>query len=217
MARKIGFIGIDKYDYILYLARVLNKLEKKVLTIDYSENQALTSCIPLPKGLDNKIVDYRGVKFTNNLEYKEEPNVFDFILIDYGFNSSFNFNISECDFVVCVTDFQIHNINILKNNLHIKELKKCLVIKDITKCKIKPTFVVDELGFDNLDKQDIFLINYDFIDLSCRILCQYDDIFTFNKVSGTVKNLIISLAKRCLDEIPESKIYAAYKKARKGE
>ena len=48
MRNVVGFYGIDNYEIILYLTRVLSNAAKKVLIADYSDSNALMSCIPIP-------------------------------------------------------------------------------------------------------------------------------------------------------------------------
>ena len=64
----VAYVGLDNFDIILYISRVLMKLGKKVLLVDHSETMAIKYCIPQPKGLNcqRDIITYQGIDFTIN-------------------------------------------------------------------------------------------------------------------------------------------------------
>src|SRR5690554_1464643 len=63
----VAFVGIESFDNIQYMARILSNLGKKVLVIDYSETEALTWSVPQIDFIDIKkdIINYRHVDYTN--------------------------------------------------------------------------------------------------------------------------------------------------------
>ena len=62
----VAYIGIDNFDNIIYLSRILTNLEKKVLIIDQTEALTLKYSIPQPIGVDSNlnIITYRHMDFT---------------------------------------------------------------------------------------------------------------------------------------------------------
>ena len=117
----LGFFGVDKYDIILYLSRILYTLNKKILLLDCSENRALTYSIPMPNQIlceerDCYIVNYRGIDCASNSfisqelmeKYKQE---YDVILMDFGFQENHEL-VENCTHIVLVLDQKLHNLKI---------------------------------------------------------------------------------------------------------
>lgn len=211
----IGFIGIDKYEYIMYLSRVLHHLEKKVLLIDYSESEALRSCIPTLKSPVSEVIEYRGIKFLNG-KLEALNGDYDCVLIDFGMNNKHP-SINQCDHLVYVTDLQLHNIDRLYEVPGHKEIEKSLIIKDICACKLKPRYAINTINLTNLSPNNILAVSFDYIDYKCKITCQCDDVFQFKKISIQTKNAVIKLVSICCDIATNKELMTAYNKAKKGE
>lgn len=225
--RVVGFIGMDKYEYIMYLTRVLCLLDKKVLMVDCSETGALSSSVPCPEEIKNSVIEYRGVMFHDcrNKENKDpysgkETNLnyeaYDFILIDYGYYTEAE-GLCACDRIVCVTDQQAHNIQRITGIDLLKDKQKSLIIKDVVNSKITPRFIVDELKLENLSAKQTYVVYQDELDSKCRINCQYDALSRFLKLSMQSKNVIKGLVTELLPEITKKELEVAYKRAEKGE
>ncbi len=224
--RVIGFLGIDKQEYMMYLSRVLYHLGKKVLLVDYSETGALSSSIPSPKGIRNTVIESRGVMFLDNRNSKEEVPLWqnkadiqdaenDFALIDYGFCTG-AIGLSACEQLVLVTDQQAHNINRLAGLDYLKEMRKSLVIKNVVSCRITRQYIAGELKLEGPASKQTYMIYQDEVDTKCRINSQYDGIFRFAKLSSQSKNMIKGLIVEILPEITKKQLKEAYKKAEKG-
>lgn len=228
MDRKvIGFVGINKAEYLLYISRVLKNLGKKVLLIDCSENGALALSVPSPKGMTNVTIDYRGVYFADHrssrVEQSENDKDLDFhhmgydcILVDYGFDT-LSEGLKFCDKLICVTDQQIFNIDKLKDIRKVKDVSKALVVRDIVNHKIGPDYITEELSLHNLEASEVFSVSLDEYDVSRRLDSQYDDKFIFKKLSKPLKMLIQELSAVICPDIPAKDIEVAYRKAERGE
>lgn len=225
----VGFIGIDKFEYIMYLSRVIYHLGKKILMVDCSDTGALTASVPFPKEVKNSVIEYRGIMFLDgrNTENKDPygrkvanlQNLmkdYECILIDYGYNTDMD-GLKTCDRIVCVTDQQLHNIRRVSGIGNLKEVRKCLIIKDYVNCNVTPKYIVSELKIDNLAAGQTYIVYQDETDAKCRINCQYDGVFRFHKLSIQAKNVVKGLLKDLLPEVTKKELDKAYKKAEKGE
>jgi hypothetical protein len=221
-----GFVGVDKYEYIMYLSRVLYHLGKKVLLIDYSENGALSACIPKNITLENFVLDYRGVYFINQctgygmysegtFDIDQFTASYDCIIVDFGFASCLTDSI-RCDELIFITDQQAHNIRRINSIIH-NGAKKFLIIKDIISRRVSVRYIIDELSPEENQYKQIYMAYLDDIDYSNKINCQYDLRFCFRKLSRQTKNIIKGLASEFYPELPKKLIDAAYKKAESGE
>lgn len=135
----IGLVGIDKYDIIHYLAKVLHNLGQKVLVIDGSSRKAVTATLPA----QGAVFDFGGVDFVSGLD-KAKANVrlsnYDFVIIDFGFQMG-NKLILKCDEIWLITDEQKHNIVNLQNVRLLPSQPRFAVIRSDTPNKLHSYFL----------------------------------------------------------------------------
>ena len=91
---KIGFIGtFDKTDFIIYVARILVELDKKILIIDSTSNQKAKYIVPSISPTKSYVTEYEGIDiavgFTNYSDIKKYLGMpemaaftYDYIFID---------------------------------------------------------------------------------------------------------------------------------------
>lgn len=213
-ANIVGFIGIETYDIILYTAKLLYNLKKKVLIIDHSEAEALTYCIPIPDSLNPKLtkVNFCNIEFIKDrspLEFAEE---YDFILIDFGFSLR-NKEFIHCTRLFFVTDKQQHNISRLQS-LKINQSETYLIIKDVIQ-KENAAFLFENLREYSLNLKDYFYLYYDDIDKENMTSLQYNYDIKLKKLSGQFKSMLYQILSDIFGfDITE--VSQAYKNAKRG-
>ena len=218
----IGFAGIDKQDIILYLARILYHAGKRVLIVDQSETQAVTECIPCPDGLDQTIIEYRGIYFLRAQKREEDwssilgKKGYDFILTDYGFHPDARaFSVS--DHIICVTDQQKHNWNRVLPLLGMGGDKLSMIIRDVVGHIAKEW---NRNGFPELallPADRIHVMYLDELDMKCKIRCQYEISYHFKRLSIPTQNVIKKLVMEMLPGINRKELRSAYRKAQRGD
>ena len=127
--KKIGFIGAyDKTDLIVYVAKILTLLGKKVIVIDSTVNQKARYIVPAINPTVKYITDFEdidiAVGFSNMDEIRkylrdiEEKDLeYDIALIDTDNIQGFtNFRLTECQKNYFVTSFDNYS---LKKGLYI--------------------------------------------------------------------------------------------------
>lgn len=212
----LGYFGIENYEIILYLARILNKLGRKILLIDYSFTDNLTVCIPIPVGLNafDDVVTYFGVDFTRKELDADLINVYDDILINFGFN--YNINAAQsCTRIVYSTDLQKHNIEKLISIPNIEKAEKSLLIKDAVDSKVNQAYILDRLQKD-INKEKVYVFDQDVIDTKYKILAQYDTLFEFRKITRAVKDYLKNTIRELCPCTTEKERKEAYKIAERG-
>lgn len=147
--KKIGFIGAyDKIDLIIYIAKIITSLDKKVLVVDATINQKARYIIPAINPARTYITEYEEIDiavgfkdFDNIREYlsvsEEQDMEYDYIFIDTDNENSFNsFKLEDAAKNYFVTSFDIYS---LKKGLEILtdlkkpiNLNKILFSKDMT-------------------------------------------------------------------------------------
>ena len=151
--KKIGFIGAtDKTDLIVYVAKVLEDLGKKVLVVDTTITQKTKYVVPSISPTKTYITDFNNVDYAigfQNIEdiarylgLKENEKIenlnYDYMLIDIDNEQKIdNFEIDEVGKNFFVTTFDIYSlkrgIEILKNIPLNMNLSKILMNYSIKK------------------------------------------------------------------------------------
>lgn len=151
--KKIGFIGAtDKTDLIVYVAKVLEDLGKKVLVVDTTITQKTKYVVPSISPTKTYITDFNNVDYAigfQNIEdiarylgLKENEKIenlnYDYMLIDIDNEQNIeNFEIDEVGKNFFVTTFDIYSlkrgIEILKNIPLNMNLSKILMNYSIKK------------------------------------------------------------------------------------
>lgn len=151
--KKIGFIGAtDKTDLIVYVAKVLNDIGKKVIVVDTTVNQKTKYVVPSINPTKTYITDFNNVDYAigfQNIEdiarylgLKENDKIenlnYDYMLIDIDNEKNVeNFEIDEVGKNYFVTRFDIYSLRrgleILNNIPLNMSLSKILINYNIKK------------------------------------------------------------------------------------
>ena len=237
----IGFLGADKYDILLYLSRILCRLNQKVLLVDYSEDRALTYCIPIPGGCSGLVtfhesnavcmqeeksqiyyekIAYQGVDFLIEPKYQDLLKMqgeYDIILVDFGFQV-YSQLISQCSQIFLCMDQQLHHICQLKPLKVLEEgiEERCsLVFRQIYDCKISAAYLMEEINL-TIKEDSIFEYYQETSDLKYCIDSQYNHTFQFAHISKGLKSCILFILRKILPSLSEQQRKRAYRCARAG-
>lgn len=216
MANKIiGFIGIDAYDIILYLARISCNNNEKVLLVDNSLSKSLSLCIPNLNELisNTDYIDFRGIDFTSkpvgNINYDE----YDKVYVSYGlYNNGHNYSI--CNHYVLVTDIQLHNLLAIKELELDKNKVMHVIMKDVYEIIIPDSKVLKLLNLSG----EIKIYNHylDARDIKYRVVCQEQNLISFHKISNSLKEYLYEMSKLLYPEQSMKELNNVIKKALKG-
>lgn len=214
----IGFVGIDNYEVILYLARILDNLGKKVLLVDYTTCGELEICIPIPEGLysDTDIIKYYGLNYTRQPLDQELVKDYDDILIDFGFNY-IKSALEMCTEIVYAVDQQKHNINLLTcfpDDKIQADIPRRLIIKDFVGGKIDQKYILTKIHKSVAG--DVYVFDQDSIDRKKKLLVQYNTLFDFRKISAGIKSFLRQSVKNFHPDVSEKVLKDAYSKAERG-
>lgn len=211
----IVYVGIENFDLVLYLSRILAKLGRKVLVMEYCDIGVFDCIIPKPAGIDStkEPITYRHVDFAKSPITEDMKRYYDDILITFGFNNPGNL---ACSRIVIVTDLYLHNITRLKPCLLESNCQdKSFLIRNIVNVNINPKIMQEHFG-SQVEKDNLSLINYDENDISNAILCQHNQSIRFLNISNEMKKYLIKEAMKLCPNMKKKKIMDAYTAARKG-
>lgn len=213
----VAFVGIECFDNIQYMARILSNLGKKVLVIDYSETEALTWSVPQINFIDIKkdIINYRHVDYTNQKITDDMLKVYDDVIVAFGFNI-IDEVIYSCNKINYVTDLYINNIEKLNRINDYNTEKKYLLIRNVLGIKISPESVALQIE-KNIPSENTTILPFSENDLSNGLINQYNQTICFTNISRPYKELLYKQIQILYPDITKDKLKVAYKKARKRE
>lgn len=216
----LGFLGVENYEIILYLSRILDRLGRKILLVDYSDFGDLAACIPVPAGIDveTETSTYFGVDFTRRFLNQEIIENYDDVLINFGFNHIEEM-LKYCTRIVYATDQFKNNVDRLAaipETEFTRQLPKSLLIKDAVICKIDKEYIISRLK-KSIQMEEVFIFDQDAVDKRYKLLAQYDTLFVFRKVTAEIKNYLKDMIRKMYPEIEEKRLKAAYKSAERGK
>ena len=221
--KKIGFIGAyDKTDLIIYIAKILTTLDKKVLIVDSTLAQKATAMyiteyeeIDIAVGFSNmeEIKKYLGVSENQELEY-------DVMFVDtdniQGFN---NFKLEDAQKNYFVTSFDVYS---LKKGLEaLIELKNVVSLTKVFFSKEMLKEEDDYLNFLSLGYKIVWNENRIYFpiengDLSVIYENQRVAKVKFKKLSIQYKDSLAYLAEEILGDVSEARVRKAIKIIERG-
>ena len=148
--KKIGFIGAyDKTDLIIYIAKILTTLGKKVLVVDTTITQKAKYVVPAISPTTTYITEFEkidiavGMKNEQNIKRylglsEEQSLEYDFMFVDTDNIDGFEkFNLQEAQKNYFVTSFDLYSLKkgleILNDLQNVTSLTKVLFSKDALK------------------------------------------------------------------------------------
>lgn len=230
--KKIGFIGAyDKIDLIIYLAKVLTTLNKKVLVIDSTIKQKARYVIPVINPTKMYVTEYEdidiavgfsdieGIKKYLGVSDKQELE-YDIVLVDIdnieGFN---NFHLEEAIKNYFVTSFDAYS---LKKGLEIlTELKTAVSLTKILFSKEMLREEDDYLNFLSLGYKIIwneYKIYFPIENGDLSVIYENQRVakIKFKKLSIQYKDQLAYIAEEILGDVSETTIRRAIKIIERG-
>lgn len=214
----VAFIGIESFDIILYLSRILCQLGRNVLIADHTDQRALTHSIPQMQGIDpeTNIITYRHVDFTAQRINSILANQYDDILIDCGCNGiGFDPELITC--IIYVTDlygFHLVRISALDDYSHIG-IKQKLLVREVVATKYTAEDIVNRIN-KRINSNMISVLYRDDLDYQNGVLCQNNQYFSFLRISRTFRKYLLREVYSLYPQLSKKQIKSAYYKSQKG-
>jgi len=230
--KKIGFIGAyDKTDLIIYIAKILTTLEKKVLIIDSTLKQKARYVVPVINPTTMYVTEYEeidiAVGFNNIEDIKKYLGVsedheleYDVVFIDTDNIEGFdNFNLEDAQKNYFVTSFDVYS---LKKGLEpLMELKN---IVGLTKIYFSKEMLKEEddylnflsLGYKIVWNESRIYFPIENGDLSVIYENQRVAKVKFKKLSIQYKDSLAYLSEEILGDVSEASVRRAIKIIERG-
>ncbi len=230
--KKIGFIGAyDKIDLVIYIAKILTALGKKVLVIDATTNQKARYVVPVINPTKTYITEYEeidiAVGFGDVEEIKNYLGVennqeleYDFIFVDTDNSEALEkFNLKEAAKNYFVSSFDAYS---LKKGLEIlRELKSVISLTKILFSKEMSKEEDDYLNFLSLGYKIIwseYKIYFPIENGDLSVIYENQRLakIRFKKLSIEYKDQLEYLSEEILGNVSESTIRKVIKNIEKG-
>ncbi len=230
--KKIGFIGAyDKTDLIIYVAKILTVLKKKILVIDATINQKARYVVPAISPAMKYITDFEGIdiavgfsdmddikRYLGLLEGQELE--YDIILVDSDNIETFqNFELQESTKNYFVTSFDNYSLKkgleILNGIQEVISLTKILFSKEMLKEEDDYLNFL-ALGYKVIWNEYRIYFPIENGDLSVIYENQRVAKIKFKKLSVQYKDGLAYITEEILGDVSESNIRKAIKIIEKG-
>ena len=230
--RKISFIGCyDKIDLMLYVAKILVAMDKKVLVVDSTINQKAKYIVPVIKPTKAYVTEFEeidvAVGFDTLEEIKEYLGIssstelpYDMVLLDIDSYSGIeNFGVNNEDINYFVTGFDLYT---LKRGLEI--LGGLTKVLNLTKILFSRTASKEEndylnylsLGYKIEWSEEIIYFPLEMGDESVIAENQRVSKIKFKRLSTQYKEALIYIAEQILGQNEYSKMKKIFKQLERG-
>ncbi len=230
--KKIGFIGAyDKTDLIVYLAKILTVLKRKVLVVDATINQKARYIVPAINPTTCYVTDFEdidiAVGFSNIEDIKrylgladDQEMEYDIILVDTDNTQGFhNFELETSEKNYFVTSFDNYSLKkgleVLVGAPKVVNLTKILFSKEMLKEEDDYLNFLS-LGYKVIWNEYRIYFPIENGDLSVIYENQRVAKIKFKKLSIQYKDGLAYLAEEILSEVSEANIRKAIKYIEKG-
>lgn len=229
---KISFIGCyDKIDLILYIAKILVAMDKKVLVIDTTVNQKAKYIVPVIKPTKAYVTEFEkidvAVGFRNFKAVEEYLGLtnfsdipYDFALLDIdSYESVVSFNVNDNDRNYFVTGFDLYTLKkgleILSGITNVMHLTKVVFSQNISK-EDDDYLNYLSLGYKIAWNEEIVYFPFEYGDASVIAENQRVSKIKFKKLSSQYKEALIFIAEQILDQNEYLKMKKVFKQLERG-
>lgn len=230
--KEIGFIGAyDKTDLMLYIAKILTTLKKKVLVIDATINQKARYIVPVINPTVKYVTEFEGIDIAVGFEdvsdikkylglSDEQEMEYDIIFVDTDNTKGFNtFKLEEANKNYFVTSFD--NYSLKKGLEVISELKNPISLTKILFASEMLKEEDDYLNFLSLGYKVIwneYRVYFPIENGDLNVIYENHRVakIKFKKLSVQYKDGLAYLAEEILGNVSESNVRRAIKTIEKG-
>lgn len=219
---KISFWGSSEVEILVYLSRLLKNLAYKVAVFDMSNVQLLRYYVTDDSTIS--IVTNYGVDYYFNISAEVKINklldeTYDYVLINYGFNTDYSSKLIETDRFFLITDIYKHNVlkaeSIIKyKRKYTSDFEVIRVYNDFV-CRSKKELFFDKLIFNSQNIIGKYCIYKNV--KTCRedITNQYRRKIHFTKISKEMKLFLFDFLYEYTGK-GKKEISKVFRKTRKG-
>ncbi len=227
---KIGFVGVyDKTDVILYLAKIISLIGKKVLVIDSTINQKAKYVVPVINPTKSYITEFEGVdiaagfdnlqQIQNYLGTEDKKIDYDILLIDIDSTEAIKkYGMIEASKNYFVTSFDVYS---MKRGIEILDgLNETIKLKKVLFSKYASKEEDDYLNFLSLGHKIIWeteriYFPFELGDQSVIIENQIVSKIKLRKLSSQYRESLLYMVEEIVRPQDKSKVRKAFRQLEK--
>ncbi len=203
MEKIVGVVGYECEDIVLYLAKILCDLGKKIAVVDRTEQGMLLEILELPRENEAREGEYSGVWITDQGVQKEE---YDIIFYLFGYRL-LHPKLYECETLIMVTDGVTAHASLL-GTLGSWGRKQYLLIRNLVTMKHTEKYLAKLAG----SEEQYYGIAYDEKDIRMRYsLSSYTGVH-IKHLSRGMQDALIELLQFLAVEYQEKSLKEIMKK-----
>lgn len=230
--KKVGFIGAyDKTDLMIYIAKLLVAIGKKVLIIDSTVNQKAKYVVPVINPTKTYITEFEEIDVAVGFENFKDINRYlgvgdneqldyDIVLIDVDTPEAIDeFNIKNSELLYFVTSFDTYSLKrgleIISGLLTPLHMKKVLFTKQIMQEEDDYLNFLS-LGYKVVWDDEKIYFPFELGDQSVLFENQRVSKIKYKKLSEQFKYGIMTMAEQIADDAKMGKIKKVFRQLEKG-
>lgn len=214
----VAYVGIDSFDTILYLSRILQRLGRRVLVVDNSDTRALTCSVPCIPNINTyeTTISNRRVDFTAMTVSEELSSKYDDILIDCGLKKPLT-SVHLFTKIIYITDMFEYNMQRLcdMNQYYDCNCEKYLLIRNAVYTKISPEQITQKIKVD-ISANRVNVLYRDEVDYENSLSSHVNQVFTLY-LSKPYKHYLMEQVYSLCSTLTMKEIRKAYREARNGD
>lgn len=216
-SKRIRVYGTDYADILMYLAGIMNCLNRTVLVRNLCEDRKLRSCIPIIENIDIREKVYRacGLDYTESDTEDEDGHD---CVIDVGPKDENGPGESDIDLMVtsedrCDADELMRTAALPGEDPEHRKTVRILVIRN---CSGYIRGLADELK-KSLGADRVFKIPYSPRDRKSELLCQYKEGCAFSGITAALEEIPEELVFTLWPDTGNKEYAKALRRAKRGE
>lgn len=223
--KRYGIIGEPCHDFVIYLASIIQNLNRSVLVIDYTQNNSIVHSIingdEFVGLIEYKNIDYikGGYNAVNTLEYDVVFYVFSTGVSGESMKDSLeNKELTEgYDEIFVITTMERNNIiKTAKFLLDIEYTSVHIIYRDMCESKIDQKYITMNFDLKSNDRIKNHFISLDIFDYEYRIRMEYEAYKEFKNLSEEYISFLKKIIRDLFD-VSNKEINKAYSRAKRGQ
>lgn len=230
--KKIGFIGAyDKTDFILYVAKILVEMGKKVLIVDGTLTQKAKYIIPVIKPSKSYVTEFEGIDIA--VGFEKIDNIKEYLAIPRMADLNYDIALMDLDTVSGVENYELETFeqNYFVTSFDMYSIKRGLESISGLKTPIKATKIL--FSRDATREEDDYL---NFLSLGSKIIWNEEKIYLpfevgdqtviynnqrvtkikFKKLSNQYKEGLMYITAKILENVDINLLRKTFKKIERG-
>lgn len=184
MGKKTGFVGYESEDIVLYLARLLTAMEKKVAIVDRTEQEMLLELLGICPGKERKEGEFDGIWITGQGSNVEE---YDYVFFLFGYRL-LHPKLYECECLVMVTDGVPAHASLLRR-LGKWERRQFLILRNLVPMKHGEQYLARMAE----EEENYYRLSYNEKDIRMRCSLGSASTCGLHLLSAEMKQLLLML------------------------